>query len=116
MTVDRYRFEAELWLSSVEGTWVFLTVPPELSDEILELAPRKGGFGSVRVEVAIGETTWRTSLFPDTARASYVLPVKRAVRNAEGIDVGDRVPVNLRLVGPPDHGAPRVGPVPPPTR
>ncbi|MET9259856.1 DUF1905 domain-containing protein [Amycolatopsis sp. NPDC004079] len=49
--------------------------------------PRRG-FGSMRVQVGGGTTTWRTSVFPDSTRG-YVLPVKRAVRKAEKLDPGD---------------------------
>lgn len=54
------------------------------------------GFGSVRVEATVGGTTWRTSVFPDSRGGSYVLPVKRAVREAEDLDDGDQVTVTLR--------------------
>jgi len=94
-------FEAELWEAQAEAAWVFLTVPPDPSEDIrhesgILAAPR--GFGSVRVEVRIGATTWRTSVFPDSRSGCYVLPVKKAVRRAAGIDVGDVVRVSLRLV------------------
>ena len=55
------------------------------------------GFGSVRVEVTLGRSSWRTSVFPDKARG-YVLPVKSAVRRREGLEVGDRVRIALALV------------------
>jgi len=55
------------------------------------------GFGSVRVEVTLGTSTWRTSVFPDQARG-YVLPVKSAVRRREDLGLGDRVGVSLTLV------------------
>ncbi len=93
-----YSFVAELWLADGEAPWVFITVPPEVSDEIAESAPRGPGFGSVRVEVTIGGTTWRTSLFPDTRRSAYLLPIKKAVRTAEAVAVGDEVEVELQIV------------------
>ncbi len=95
-----YTFSAELWLAQAEAAWVFLTVPPEISDDIEEMAPTKAGFGSVPVSVTIGATTWRTSVFPDSKRGAYVLPVKKAVRTAESIAVGDEVALTLRLVDP----------------
>ena len=62
------------------------------------------GFGSVRVEVTLGETTWRTSVFPEAASGCFVLPVKKAVRRAEGVDPGDvgrvRGPGGRRMSGP----------------
>ena len=94
-----FTFDAELWLSSVEGSWVFITVPEEISDEIDDAVATKGGFGSVKVDATIGSTSWSTSLFPDTKAGAYILPVKKAVRASESIDVGDSVTVTLDVVG-----------------
>lgn len=58
-------------------------------------APR---FGSVRVEARIGLSTWRTSIFPDAAQGAYVLPLKRAVREAEGIGAEGVVSVWLDVL------------------
>lgn len=93
-----FSFDAELWLSNVEGSWVFLTVPEAISDEIEDGVPTKGGFGSVKVNAAIGGTTWSTSLFPDSKAGAYILPVKKAVRTAESIDVGDTATVSLMIL------------------
>ena len=51
----------------------------------------------MRVEVTIGDSTWTTSVFPDTESGSFVLPVKKPVRHAEHIEDGDEVAVVLRL-------------------
>jgi hypothetical protein len=58
------------------------------------------GFGSIRVEVCIGSTTWRTSLFPDTAAGSFVLPVKKQVRLSEGLCAGATCEVKLEVALP----------------
>jgi hypothetical protein len=95
-----YGFDAELWLWQARSdSWTFLSLPTDVADDVLDRAgstPR--GFGAVRVEVTIGRTTWRTSVFPDSAASTYVLPVKKAVRVAEGIAAGDTARVRLRLV------------------
>lgn len=96
----RHTFDGELWEHAPgdPGSWHFVSVPPELADDItLEAGPRKG-FGSIRVEVRVGATTWQTSLFPDTGLGTLVLPVKRAVRRAEELHAGDTCPVVLRVV------------------
>ena len=96
-----FEFEAELWVWDARrtDTWTFVSVPPDLSEEIGQRAlalPRKG-FGSVRVAVTVGGSSWRTSIFPaDTDR--YDLPVKKTVRRAENLEPGDRVRVRLELV------------------
>ena len=95
----RYVFEAELWLWQARvDSWTFVSVPTEYFDEIQDATagPRRG-FGAVRVAVAIGDTRWRTSIFPDGSSRTYVLPIKRAVRTAEGIEAGDTVTVDLEL-------------------
>lgn len=90
-----FEFTARLWESEGEAAWVFVTLPHDVADVIAEVAPRGPGFGSVPVGVKIGTTEWRTSLFPDKRSASYLLPVKRAVRAAEGVEVGDDVEVAI---------------------
>ena len=80
---------AELWEHSPgePGSWHFVTVPADLAEELtLESGP-PAGFGSVRVEVRVGGTTWRTSIFPNSD-GTYVLPVKKAVRRAEDLHAG----------------------------
>ncbi|RZU49512.1 uncharacterized protein DUF1905 [Krasilnikovia cinnamomea] len=94
-------FDAELWIWDARraDSWTFVSVPGEESEEIREVSagPRRG-FGSVRVRVTVGGSTWRTSIFPDSARGCFVLPIKRAVRKAEALDVGDVATVTLELV------------------
>ncbi len=52
----------------------------------------------MRVEARIGDSTWSTSVFPDS-KHTYVLPLKKSVRHAEGILAGDVVTVVLKLAG-----------------
>lgn len=91
-------FEAELWRWQGDAAWHFVSLPDEVADAIEFTAEANGltrGFGSVRVEVTVGTTTWRTSLFPDAKQGTYVLPVKRGVRDAEGLVEGATVSVTL---------------------
>ena len=92
-----HRFEAAAWEWQGDAPWVFVTLPHDLADEIEATAPSGTGFGSIPVEVRVGSSTWETSLFPDKAAASYVLPLKKAIRRAEAIEIGDTVTVGLRL-------------------
>jgi hypothetical protein len=87
----------KIW-SNDEGRVHFLSLPEELSGEVRAhaLAFRRG-FGSVRVEVALGDIVWRTSLFPVKA-GGYFLPMKIAVCREAGIAAGDQVTVELELL------------------
>lgn len=95
-----YQFAAPLWRwESRSDSWYFITMPQDHSDELRErpLPPR--GFGSIKVRATIGATSWSTSVFPDAKRSGcYVLPVKRSVRDAEGIDHEDLVEVAIEVL------------------
>lgn len=94
-----FTFDATVWEHDGDAAWHFVSLPEDVADEIAERsAGRTRGFGSVRVEVTIGASTWRTSLFPDGRRGTYVLPVKRAIRTAEGLADGSRASVSLELL------------------
>lgn len=92
-----YVFEAELWLYPGEAGWHFLTLPPDVADDIAEQDVGNKAFGSVKVTADIGGHSWQTALFPDANAGSYLLPVKKAVRTKAGISAGDRVEVRLEL-------------------
>lgn len=91
-------FETEVWRWTVrrESGWCFASVPPELSDGIREIPRMHRGFGAVRVRATLGGSTWTTSIFPGDE--TYSLPLKKAVRESEGIDVGDTVTVRLEIL------------------
>ena len=94
-----FEFEAPVWKWSGGATsWHFITLPFDVTDEIDELCSEsKRGFGSVRVRATIGSTSFTTSVFPSNEQKSFVLPVKAAVRKAEGLVEGDQVTVTVSL-------------------
>ena len=54
--------------------------------------------GRARAQATIGGSTWRTSVFPDSKSGCYALPIKRAVRNAEGLEPGAVTSVTIELI------------------
>lgn len=92
-------FSGHIWRYPGESGWRFVTVPQDLSEEIRErFGQRAGGFGSLKVRATIGNTSWETSIFPDTKLSAYLLPVKAAVRNAEGLSDDAIVTVSLHIL------------------
>lgn len=94
-------FDTELWIWDARrlDSWTFVSLPTEASEEIRDRAGgRRRGFGSLRVRVTVGASEWTTSIFPDSARGSYVLPIKRDIRKAEGLDAGDTTTVTVELI------------------
>ncbi len=73
-----------------------MTVPEELSQRIKEVERLVTyGWGMIPAKVRIGETLWKTSLWPKDGL--YVVPLKDKVRQAEGLGVGQTVEVWLEL-------------------
>jgi hypothetical protein len=95
-------FDAELWVWDARrnDSWTFVSLPADASEEIRDRADgSRRGFGSVRVRVTVGGSVWTTSIFPDRTRGTYVLPIKRAVRAAEGLDAGDVATMTVEIIG-----------------
>jgi hypothetical protein len=89
-------FVGELWYWRGPAPYHFVTVPEEASADLRALSPIVSyGWGVIPVSVRIGETKWETSLFPKDGR--YAVPIKDAVRRAEGIADGDIVTVKLAI-------------------
>lgn len=90
-------FDGEMfrWDAREDAAWYFTAVPPELSADIREIPRPHRGFGSVRVRARVGGSEWSTSIFPDSTNGSYVLPLKKMVRDAECLVDGG--PVSVRL-------------------
>ena len=79
------------WVSASGANLYFLRFTGEVAKAISALAimrrlERGGrrGWGALRVEARIGATRWTTSIFPGDGE-SWLLPVKRGVREAEGL-------------------------------
>ena len=75
---------------------VFVPLPEEESDTIEAMKSMLTyGWGVIPVTARVGDTEFTTSLFPKDG--VFLLPLKVAVRRAEGIDVGDEVEVRMFL-------------------
>jgi len=101
MTTARtqHTFKAKVWLYPGEkAAWHFVSVPKALSAKLKKkYGVLTKGWGSLPVEVTIGKTTWKTSVFPDSKSGMYLLPLKAAVRRSEGLFEGDDIKVKLGI-------------------
>jgi len=96
--IGTFEFAAPLWRYPGADGWHFVSLPPEISTDITDISTGiRRGFGSVRVAVTVGSTSWRTSIFPDSKTGAYLLPVKKAVRVAERLEVGDQIKAQLEI-------------------
>ncbi|MGY4926170.1 DUF1905 domain-containing protein [Streptomyces sp. 900105755] len=79
--------------------YYFVPVPEEECEEVRAVAGMASyGWGVVPVEVTlggVGGVVFETSLFPKDG--GYLLPLKSAVRKAQGVAAGDEVRVVMRV-------------------
>ena len=92
------------WTGGNGGAWHFISIAGAPAEALAGTALMRRleglgrGFGSLRVRATIGDTTWETSAFPQRSShgaAEWILPIKAAVRRAEGLAAGDEALVEL---------------------
>jgi hypothetical protein len=99
-----FKAPLSVWRTEKYGNIGYVTIDGEAAETIhaheltrrLELGRRRG-FGSVKVEAAIGASRWSTSVFPQKG-GGWFLPVKKAICRAEDLAAGDEVAVRLELL------------------
>lgn len=97
--IGTFEFAAPLWRYPGTDGWHFVSLPPEISTDITDITTGiRRGFGSIRVAVTVGSASWRTSIFPDNKTGAYLLPVKKAVRAAERLEVGGQVKARIQII------------------
>lgn len=89
-------FRGEVWYWRGPAPYHFVTVPEEPSGMIAAASELVTyGWGMIPVAARIGATAFTTSLWPKDG--GYILPLKDAVRRAEGIDLGGVVDVTMTI-------------------
>ena len=101
--VKKYKLKLKVWKWPAsakamagkpgDGPWHFVTLPKNLYTEIRAIV----GKGMVPIRTTVYKTTWDNSLFPHTISGTYILAIRKSVRNAEGIFEGDEIPVSFVL-------------------
>ncbi|WP_245273447.1 DUF1905 domain-containing protein [Mesorhizobium sp. WSM3224] len=88
----------EIWVYPGKGGWHFVTLPVDVAARIkAAMAGLARPWGSLGVTASIGKTRWQTSLFPDKASGSLLLPIKGSVRRREGLTIGDAPALTIEI-------------------
>lgn len=99
MTKFEFAFVAKIWEWDGPQAWHFVSLPADLADFVKEsFGHNARGFKSLRVEVKVSDVIWRTSIFPDSKRGTYLLPIKKDIRKRLGVEVGSRVTVGITIL------------------
>lgn len=90
----RLKFQGEIFYWRGPAPYLYVAVPDGPSREIKAIsAAVTYGWGVIPVRARLGKTEWKTSLFPKDGR--YLVPIKKSVQQAEQVDVGDSVVIQL---------------------
>ena len=97
--MDEIAFEAVIIEWRGPAPYLFAPSPDEHVGAVRYAAMTASyGWGVVPVMATVGETAFATSLFPRDG--TYLLPIKVAVQRSEGVGVGDRIAVRMRVGRP----------------
>ena len=102
---ERITHTGRLWrwtTPSAPAVWFFVTIDGAAGEALSGTAIMRKleggarGFGSLNVVATIGGTTFKPSVFP-SKETGWLLPVKAAVRKAEGLSEGEAVELALEF-------------------
>ena len=87
------------------GTYHLIVITGEPAEQIamharlhrLEFGKQRG-FGSVKIMAGIGDSSWKTSVFPQQKQSEWILPVSKKVMRAEDLAEGDSITLSLELL------------------
>ncbi len=72
-------FNGKIWYWRGPAPWYFITVPAKQSRDLKAiLGLVTYGWGMIPVDAQIGNTEWKTSMFPKDGR--YIVPIKVTVQ------------------------------------
>ena len=92
------QFEGEVWFFTNPGAVYFVSLPVELSADILDLVGQSlNPWGMVPVDATIGDYTWASSMFPRKDRQRYDLPLNAKVRKRLGLQAGVVIAVTIEI-------------------
>ncbi|MER7446112.1 DUF1905 domain-containing protein [Microbacterium sp. NPDC097977] len=92
----RARFSGAIWFWRGPAPFHFVTVPPEESAMIGEVASAVTyGWGMIPASVTIGATTVTTALWPKDG--GYIVPIKKLLQDRESVTIDDIVDLTLDI-------------------
>jgi hypothetical protein len=94
----KFKIKSKLFKWSGEAAWYFIKIDEKTTEDIKNnFGMMARGWGSLPVNVKLGSSEWKTSIFPDR-KTNYLLPIKSKVRKAEKINDGDLVSLTMEII------------------
>lgn len=92
MAKNIYKITNKVWVYPGVAGWHFVSVPKKQSQNITKtFGAIKHGWGSLPVTATLGQSSWETSIFPDSKTGTYLLPLKASIRKKEQVSAGQTI-------------------------
>ncbi|MBN8666145.1 MAG: DUF1905 domain-containing protein [Chitinophagales bacterium] len=92
----QYSFSAQVWQYNPPAGWFFVSLPLEIAKEIRENAGwQEEGWGRLKTTARIGKTEWKTAIWFDTKKRTYLLPLKAEIRKKENAVAGKKLTLTI---------------------
>jgi SOS-response transcriptional repressor LexA len=95
--VKNFEVNGKVFVYPGEMGWHFIYLDKKLAEKIKKIGKIYGG-GFVKIKASIRKTSWDTALFPYSREKTFLLAIKKSVRQKEGIVEGDEIKVKVALV------------------
>jgi len=91
---ESFEIRAKIWKYPGPAGWHFVYASRKDSDAVRGWKGKRVGFGFVPIKATLGNTSWKTTLFP-SKEGPYLLAIKASVRKKEGVAQGDSVRLRI---------------------
>lgn len=96
----RYSFTAAPWMHKGPGGWHFVSLPQAMSAEIRKtFKSEEEGWGRLKVTAQLGKSEWVTAVWFDTKMNTYVLPLKKEIREKEQVSSMELIDLAVKTYG-----------------
>jgi len=94
----RYTFSEKVWQYDAPGGWYFVSLPENISREIRAmLKSEEEGWGRLKATAQVGKSEWKTAIWFDSKRDTYLLALNADIRKKEHIETGEVITVTVLL-------------------
>ncbi len=92
-----FLIKGEIWRWPGDGGWHFLTIDKKTSEKIKTIGNPYGA-GFIKAHLTIKKTSWETALFPNSKEKTYLISIKKKVREKENLFEGDIIKVKIEII------------------
>ncbi|MDQ5901530.1 MAG: hypothetical protein QG580_245 [Patescibacteria group bacterium] len=95
--MKKFSFSGKVFVWPGGLGWYFVYLPKDLVEKIKKNSSVHGA-GFVKIKATVGKTDWQTSLFPFKRENTFLICIKKSVREKEDVFPGEEIKVSFSLI------------------